>query len=337
MRIILSVCLYLVFFIGLAQDKLTQENIHFTIKHPDEKTSKTVYLFVHGIGANLHQSNILLQQDPQQRWILKKPLATFNFQDIASTEELHKTKFSRKEVCLGQEEDLKRFKYALDTLMGLFPDYEIVLVGVSRGASVILTYLGSEMFHEKNSLQKIKAVVLESPFDDLSSIIKHLLNRYKISWLPFSKELAHKICKKYFPKIDQKGIFPKHVVHNVPQHIPIILIHSKKDYVVPIKSSRWLYNSLKTHGNKDVYIVELLSGHHGKLLQGQDQDLYFYTVQAFYKKYGLPHDKDAAERGAFFLEKCRPDMLRDKKNVEYDFDDDDDVVEYGDEIDQEDD
>ena len=170
--------------------------------------------------------------------------------------------------------------------------------------------------------------MVESPFDTLSSVVNHLLTRYRVGWVPFSKKIGYKVCQKHFPQINPKGLFPINVVEKIPTHLPIMLVHSKKDKTVPINSSRRLYIKLKETGHKNLYLVELQSGNHGKLLFGPDADFYNYVVHAFYKKYNLAHHHEFAQRGQNLLQLCQPAIsevaLRMKKTRGLDSDEPED-------------
>lgn len=315
---------------------ITCNEINFTVKQStSEYEHNIIYLFAHGLGANMHQATSSLQReiDISNKWIAYEPMALFNFKDVCSPNQLKKTEFIREKVCLGQENDIACLHEAYTKVRELFPDCGVILVGISRGASTILNYLASE-YITTGDTDYIKAVVLESPFDSLSSVVKHLLDRYRLSWLPFSKQVAYKICHKYFPNVNPKGIFPIKVTDKIPAHIPIMLVHSKKDKVVPVTSSRNLYIKLRSTGNNHVYLVELLSGSHGKLLHGPDADLYFFSVHAFYKKYGLYCNENAAERGGWYLAQCQPDinaLRKKKKSLLLDEDESDGTMDLSDE------
>ncbi len=191
--------------------------------------------------------------------------------------------YNKKEVNLAQEKDMERLHYAYQETVKQLPNHNLVMAGISRGAATTLNYVA---LYQPN----VKAIVVESPFDTLSSVVKHLLTRYHVSWVPFSKRIGYKVCASQFPLVNPQGVFPINVVEKIPTDMPIMLIHSKKDRTVPINSSRRLYIKLKETGHENIYLVELQSGNHGKLIFGQDADFYNYAVHAFYKKYDLTHN-----------------------------------------------
>jgi hypothetical protein len=157
--------------------------------------------------------------------------------------------------------------------------------------------------------------VLESPFDNLKSVIKHLLKRFHMYWMPFSKEIGIKIAQTHFPSLDMDGIFPENSVNSIPKHIPILIVHSKKDKVIPINSSRKLYVALRESEHHHVHLLELDRGTHGKLMIGPDAQIYQDVVHAFYKKYSLPYHEEFACRGEPLLTLCQPSIAEVKKKI----------------------
>lgn len=278
---------------------------NFSILNSD-KMSKIVYLFAHGLRSSYMQSHKLTEGFNKERWIMHKPLACFNFPD-AKTE---KTICEKKEVNLGQEQDVACLAQAYEqTLAETSPDHGVVLVGISRGSATILNFAA---LHKP---EQVKAIVAECPFDTLESIIRHLLRRFYVHWVPFSQKAGTKIVSKQFPLLDCKGIFPLKTVEGIPSTIPVMLVHSAHDNVVPINSSRRLYCQLTKAGHKHVYLLELASGAHGKALAGKDGESYQYAVHAFYKRHNLPHNEVWAKKGENLLNCCQPDIGEVQKRI----------------------
>jgi len=203
---------------------------------------------------------------------------------------------------LGQSRDIERFSYACDRTFERVPDCNgIVLVGISRGSATILNYAAV------NKDTPIKAIIAEASFDTLKSVVKHLLKRFHVSWVPFSRKIGMKIADNQFQNLNVRGLFPIDIVANIDKNIPILLVHSRKDAVVPLASSRVLYIRLRTSGHKHVYLLELPLGNHGKLMQSGSNKLYQNVVHAFYKKHKLPHNKDCADKAEhILLAQCKP-------------------------------
>ncbi|MGE0206734.1 MAG: alpha/beta hydrolase family protein [Candidatus Babeliales bacterium] len=294
---------FILYYIGvfLCSLALSAHDFNFCIKGLDlAETKTTAFLYAHGLASTWVQGIEILWRHGilgRPRWIMDGPLAVFDFPDAKKEREYH-----NKEVNLAQEKDIDRLHAAYERMCQLLPSHDIVLAGISRGASAILNFAAVKQ--PKN----IRALIAESPFDTLSSVIKHMLIRFHVSWVPFSKHIGHKVCRKIFPGVNPKGMFPLNVVEKIPQDMPIMLVHSKKDRTVPINSSRRLYIKLRETGHEHVYLVELQSGNHGKLIFGPDADFYTYVAHAFYKRYNIDHHPDFAHHGKHLLALCQPSI-----------------------------
>jgi predicted esterase len=322
---------------------LAEPEINFTVHQTSTQNQpNTVHLFSHGLGATQQQGITIFSRLERKtlqglsiinkHWIIDEPLALFDFPDAKGDNK----EYHRKLVTLGQEADINQLAAAYQKTCTLFPAKDIILSGVSRGAATIINFVALQ------KPQQVKAIILESPFDKLSSIVKHLLARFHIHWFPFSKRIAYKVSQRHFPNVRIDGIFPINVIHEMPATIPILLIHAKTDKVIPINSTRRLYIKLKEAGHQDVYLAELSSGSHGKLLLGNDADFYHFVVHAFYKKYDLTHDVESARQGDNLLTICQPSIdeikkrIKRKRSLEQDmYDDDDGEDEYIDDDDEE--
>lgn len=265
--------------------------------------SKPVYLFAHGLAATKKQVDILYNRFRDQsadaliynkHWLIDNEqflVHAFNFDDALNDN--GGINFKRHHVNLGQEADLASF----DTAYKAIPaDQDVVLLGLSRGAATILNYgprLGSN----------VKAIVLESPFDTLLSIIKSIARRIYFPYNRHTRPFLLSAMNYWFPALDMEGIVPIQSVEFFPLDIPILFVHSAQDSVVSINSSRRLYAALRSRGHTNVYLLELPEGSHGKIIRGTCAQTYCNVVHAFFKKYNLPHDEQRAAHGdSFFIE-----------------------------------
>jgi pimeloyl-ACP methyl ester carboxylesterase len=265
-----------------------------------------LYLFAHGLAATGNQVHLLYTKNHEvngethchHHWLIdneKYEVLSFNFPDALNDK--GGLNFHRHLVNLGQELDLAAFH---ETYTNISSERDVVLLGLSRGAVTIINYAAH------HDLPNVKAIILESPFETLLSIIKGILKR---SYLPFNQYtggIVLYLFTRYFPATDVNGICARTSIEFFPLDIPVLLIHSKKDKVVPIESSRKLYKALVERGHADVYLLELEHGSHGKLMKGASAQTYQDVVHAFYKKYNLPYNAQFAERGTPILEnECR--------------------------------
>lgn len=272
----------------------------FSLYKHSRKQDDIGYIFAHGLRSSQEQGLKLFSKNYNKHtWIIQQPFMLFDFPDA------HEMKGCCRDehVNLGQEEDIERIKCAYDYAERKLPFCNgFVLSGISRGAATCINFVA---MHQP---EKVKAVVVESPFDNLKSVVNHLLDRFKLSWMPFSTDFGMFLADAKFSNIDHQGIFPVDVIMHIPRRIPIMIIGSHSDDVVPITSVRSLYAALRRTGHEHIYLLELTKGRHGRLIQGEQGQYYAACVHAFYERYGLPHNAQLVEQGRDILAECQPDL-----------------------------
>jgi hypothetical protein len=268
------------------------------------------YVYSHGIADNQDQAFLYTRVNPSNpNPIINNKdhnLATFNYPDagqgmiypkIQTMGDLFnfmahiKTisyKVNRSQTSFAQENEIQ----ALDEAQAAITTQKI-LVGASRGASTILTLLGTKP-HEQT--QNIKAIILESPFGSMDDIVRNILGESLYQY-PQARSLGHNIVRFIFSQYKKRGVSPVSVATNIPKHIPILIVCSKEDARVPAWSSENLAQALKDAGHPMVHCITLERGVHGKLIKGPDGEMYRNVTHAFYQKYGLDHHPEWAELG----------------------------------------
>lgn len=292
------------FAIGLAD---VPAPLNFKIQAFQESIHTITYLYAHGLGST-HLQGLKLyprikgydgagNHTYHERWLFDGPLALFDFADAKNDN----NEFHRKHVNLGQELDLLRLDQAYQRTLQQIPDnHSVVILGLSRGASATLNWLALRQ------PQRIAAAVIESAFDTIENVIAHIMKKYKLSWIPLSGKMGNGIMRLYFPAIDLDGIMPAKTVAKISPDIPILLVHSKKDQVIPVKSSRNIYCQLVDTGHTKVHLLELPAGRHGKLIKESHGVLFQNVVHAFFAHYNLPHDPAYALEGLPAFNQCQP-------------------------------
>lgn len=220
------------------------------IPHAHGKTD-VIYIFAHGLGATQEQA---LPFCTDSEWVIHTPLVLFNFPDALGNDVTYK----HDKVNLGQELDMERLRWVYEKTVEQYPDCSIVLCGVSRGAATVINFVAS---HKPAA---VKAIVLESPFDTFENVANHLLKRFHVGWIPFSKSICLRLIRKYFPLLDVNGICPAKTIGQIPRNISILLMHSRRDKTIPVHSSRSLYKALVNAGHPQAYFLESASGEHAK-------------------------------------------------------------------------
>lgn len=254
-------------------------------------------LFAHGLWVN--HSHAWMYSTDRDWGMFDHTLVSFNFPDAQNG-------FNRYKVNLAQQADISCLSEAHQKMKRKNPHLKkTILCGVSRGAATIINYLGTT----KNSLKDVTAIILECPFDSLHSVIDNIIKRFKLWWIPKIKRLSNKIVKKLYQEYNHHGIAPIDVIENIPKNIPVILVHSKKDWFIPIDATRRLYLALKETGHKYLYLIETPEGGHGKILWNKSGSLYRNSVHAIFKKHKISHNSSWAKNGKNNLKNCQPTWL----------------------------
>lgn len=226
--------------------------------------------------------------DDLRLWILQQPLHSFNFPDAT------RKGFDGSQTSLGQENEIQ----ALANAYAHIKHNNVVSMGYSRGAATLLNWLASR------NPTNVVAAIAESPYDSITSALDFFCHNAGVGWIPLS--ILYSSPNLFFGKFDYKGIFPIKVIQHINQNIPLLLVASLEDALVPAYSTANLYTRLLQYGHPHVYFLLLDKGAHGYLLENADAHIYLNAVHAFYKKYDLPHNKAFAAHGEAILAQCQP-------------------------------
>lgn len=250
----------------------------------------TVYLYSHGFG-DIYKTAAKLSD------IIKcSPFFGFEYPDAGK-------KFGSFKLFssgMAQSCDIQALDEAYKSLATQCPEAKKVIVGISRGAATIAAWYGG------CDAEKPAAVVLESPFDTLPTVLDHLIGRFckKGKWL---RALAHKMAQYLLGKYDCKGKSPADLVkEHAPHDTPTLIICSREDKIVPWHSSAALYITMREAGNLNTHLLILDKGPHGSPLFGPQKEQYLQVLHAFYRTYNLPHDELLADQGEDDFLLCQP-------------------------------
>lgn len=208
-------------------------------------------------------------------------------------------------LCLAQEKDLAIFKQAYDDFVVTLGEENhkksIVLYGKSRGAATVFNFTALE--HPK----EVNAIVCEGLFDSIEHVKVAAPSRL-VRWI---SSILHKISH-----FDHKGVVPIKLVEQIPKDMPVLLITSHNDAIVPYACTMNVYNQLRMTGHNKVHILVLKKASHTSYSHGDKQEtkLYENIVHAYYKKYGLPHIAEYAHEGEeYFNTMTQPEVHLFKK------------------------
>lgn len=269
-------------------------------------TLAITYLFSHGIAATQTQAYGYTKKDstnprPSHHIIDNEDheLVTFNYPDAyegwlfdINIKKLS-MRINRYETSFAQKNEIDVLNQTHSTIE---PAADIVCVGVSRGASALITWLGTHP--DKNN---VRALILESPFDSMESIMRNMMGEFLYQY-PAARSFAHNLIRFIFSQYKKRATTPLQATEKNTLDIPTLIICSAEDTRVPASSSEKLYEKRRSLGHNNVHFVKLARGAHGKLIQGPEGATYRNAVHAFYKKYNLPHNPEYAALGKDLLD-----------------------------------
>lgn len=174
----------------------------------------------------------------------------------------------------------------------------LILWGVSRGGATTFNAIAKEKYPE------VKLVVLEGAFDSIPNLIFNRASRYfKSNVVASCISCAISAGISFFTKYRNNGPSPITAVENFPEDIPVVFITSQSDAIVPCENTENLAYSLAKRGNNDVYLLKLKNSSHPDYMYDdkQDRETYERFIHAIYKKYGLKHEINLAEKGKTLL------------------------------------
>ncbi len=271
----------------------------------------TTYLFAHGLADTHkqahHYTKTVREGDTtyhNDRYIMDGHVVTFDFPDATEG----KLRVNRKETSLAQDNEIecltKEFAKTVYEMNRNQNDGGIILVGISRGASTIINFMASH-----NNPPEVLALILEAPFDSAQSITENIVQYLHINWIPGIKRLGNRLMSFIFSKYRRDGIQPINVVNKIKATMPILIICSTQDNLVPVHSSIRLYKILKESGHENAHLLVVNSGKHAKIFRDIEGITYQNVTHAFYKKYNLPHNEVYAQQGkVYFEQQCQPSI-----------------------------
>jgi len=203
---------------------------------------------------------------------------------VASGFTVEKHAFDFTKINLAQEADINALLKTYTEHTQKYPDTDIIVYGVSRGAATICTFMA------KHQPKNVKGLVLEAPFDSFPHLLRH------------SHTTLHRIINKVAPKLisyDPNGDSPIKSIENISKDIPILIVASQIDDVIPVQCSESLMRKFVKTGHHKVHLLRLKNSTHSGYAFDDNADKLKYqsVVHAFYKHYGLPYDANLALQG----------------------------------------
>lgn len=262
-----------------------------------ENGSQENYLFAHGIAETHEQALWYTKGKSSLPYLMSGRLFTYDYPD--AIKRFWRVNFTK--TGLGQHNEIMGLKSAYDQTIAALDgsvskNKDIILVGMSRGATSIVNFMG---IYQPS---RVKAIIVESPFDSTHTITKNILQRLYLDAIPGMQTIAHKAISAVFWQHSANGAQAIDLVSSIDKKLPILLVCSKQDTLIPAQSTIALYEKLKETDHTNVHLFVAENGRHGRILHGADGANYQRAVHAFYKKYGLSHDAHLAQLGKNLLQ-----------------------------------
>ncbi len=202
---------------------------------------------------------------------------------------------NRRIFNFGQDADQKNIDFIYHQVIGK----KVIFHGLCRGATAILGWAQ----HYKND-HNICAFIFESPAVSLKDAC--LDKSMSVSKSKLAGALTHSLFSFYYPNYDpckaekQKEIEPLYIEKDVPIFIGTL----KQDAYTSFATVTDLVQKLRKKSSNPLYyfVCDDPTLVHAQLSKSQS---YQQAVNAFLKKYNLPHDQKLAEQGKELLEKAR--------------------------------
>lgn len=198
---------------------------------------------------------------------------------------------------IGQEADIETLRKHLTEHHTKYFGTKVVMYGDSRGAATTFNLIALDHPH-------VACAILEGIFDSIPHLIKHCW-RWKSKHVRI-EGMLHSLLKTCTNCYAENGPFPVDYVDKIPLHVPLLLVTSLVDEIVPYQSTMRLYCHLKEHGCTNVHLLVLKNSSHKGYMIGRDRNVYESCVHAFYRAYGVDYDKNLAGIGQQYFEKTQP-------------------------------
>jgi len=241
-----------------------------------------ITIFSHGLGGQGDHAIYYHTQSGQPHAFIEGRMESFDYQDVQDS----------RASCIGQDADMETLHKACETIS------QATLVGVSRGAATIFNYLAK--YIPKN----ITAVVAESPFDQVSSVVQH-----KAGFASFESSLP-----LVFPNYNRSGPQPIQAAKSIDKDIPVLLVCSDEDALIPTSSTKRLYDALCLAQHTKTHLLVTKHGAHANILNGPDGQLYRNVVHAFFKAYNKSHNPRWAAAGQERFASCKPAVTEEEQS-----------------------
>ena len=194
-------------------------------------------------------------------------------------------------MCLAQNADITEHQKRYDLCIKEYPESDLILYGVSRGAATTFNACASNQYDP----QKIRLVVLEACFDSVTDAVHN--SPLFLKWKALEKVFLKTMMTH--TQFKQQGIAPINLVDKFPENVPVVFITSERDCIVPLASVQRVVDALKQRGKNPIYMLVLKHSSHPKYMMDNKEDTENYRdcMHALYKSLNLPYIPEYAQLG----------------------------------------
>lgn len=180
----------------------------------------------------------------------------------------------------------------------------IILYGASRGTAA--TFCAFSKYH----YPEVRLVVLEGAIDSMENVVRRISSnifRYESisnSMVEYLNSGVSYLNRHKLFGYKRDGESPLKMLNDFPENVPVVFITSRIDNVVPMQNTENIATRLAERGKNDVYLLKLDNSRHPCYMYDDknDRDKYESFIHAIYRKYGLQHDKELADKGEKYLD-----------------------------------
>lgn len=225
------------------------------------------------------------------------PGCTVTSFDFPDSPRLNNGKVDDNKTCFAQEQELKVLKENFEEQKA--QGHKVLLMGVSRGAMCVMS----------TNFADTIGIFAESPGASLQDVIDNKCKQFGFGWVPFLGRFVHRwfIRPLRFKNYDPTGNKPIEMAKNIPLNMPIFIVYTTNDNLVPASSSVKIAEELVRTGHTEVYLYESNFGYHAHIL-GSDKN-YDKVSNAFLKKCGAIDASYDCANGDELLKNCKVSSL----------------------------
>jgi predicted alpha/beta-fold hydrolase len=182
---------------------------------------------------------------------------------------------------LGQKNDVAEVQKTFDENK-LNTKEKFFALGISRGSTSLLNWVGSRHARENNLLTNCAGLILEGTPTSLSDIIEFSEDYKKLYYLTLRQILLK------FTAYTEESIYSSVInsLEYIPKDLPILIISSYGDQVVPYQCSVKLYQELIKRRFTCVKLILLKNAGHNSYTANDDADrvTYIEALKSFVKR-----------------------------------------------------